>query len=213
MTAKGSRPARPRVAVADKSPVVRSGLADIITRDGRFELVEVVPGVMQLFELLARQPVDIAVIGWSFANATGSEVLARLKADQSSTRVIIYTGEQAGDVLRRAIRGGAWGFLSKSDEPEVLLETIASVSHGRLCLPYLDLATLSQHPLDVLTTRERELLTALANGWSNQQIAARIGISHNTVKYHLKNLYDKLGVANRAMAVALFVSVSREAKV
>jgi DNA-binding NarL/FixJ family response regulator len=86
------------------------------------------------------------------------------------------------------------------------LETISSVSHGRLCFPYLDMETLSKDPLDVLTTRERELLAALAHGWSNLQIAARIGISQNTVKYHLKNLYDKLGVNNRAMAVALFMS-------
>ena len=53
-------------------------------------------------------------------------------------------------------------------------------------------------------------LAALANGWTNLQIAARIGISANTVKYHLKNLYDKLGVNNRAMAVAMFMSVSRD---
>ncbi len=58
----------------------------------------------------------------------------------------------------------------------------------------------------MLTSRERELLAALANGWSNLQIASRIGISRNTVKYHLKNLYDKLGVNNRAMAVALYMS-------
>ena len=54
--------------------------------------------------------------------------------------------------------------------------------------------------------RERELLAALADGWSNLQIASRIGISRNTVKYHLKNLYDKLNVNNRAMAVALFMT-------
>jgi two-component system nitrate/nitrite response regulator NarP len=64
----------------------------------------------------------------------------------------------------------------------------------------------SKDPLEVLTVRERELLAALADGWSNLQIAARIGISRNTVKYHLKNLYDKLNVNNRAMAVALFMT-------
>jgi two-component system nitrate/nitrite response regulator NarP len=65
---------------------------------------------------------------------------------------------------------------------------------------------LSKDPLEALTVRERELLAALADGWSNLQIAARIGISRNTVKYHLKNLYDKLDVNNRAMAVALYMS-------
>ena len=65
---------------------------------------------------------------------------------------------------------------------------------------------LTTDPFAELTARERELLTALANGWTNLQIASRIGISRNTVKYHLKNLYDKLGVSNRAMAVALYMS-------
>ena len=73
-------------------------------------------------------------------------------------------------------------------------------------MPYIDLQTLTSDPLGELTARERELLVALANGWTNLQIASRIGISRNTVKYHLKNLYDKLGVSNRAMAVALYMS-------
>ncbi len=113
-------------------------------------------------------------------------------------------------MLRQAVKAGAWGFISKADDPSILLDTISTVSRGRLCLPYVDLQTINDDPLETLTTRERELLTALANGWSNLQIASRIGISRNTVKYHLKNLYDKLGVNNRAMAVALFMSGSRD---
>ena len=56
------------------------------------------------------------------------------------------------------------------------------------------------------------MLVALANGWTNLQIASRTGISRNTVKYHLKNLYDKLGVSNRAMAVALYISATMDAR-
>ena len=97
------------------------------------------------------------------------------------------------------------GIHFKKRRAAVLLETISSVSHGRVCFPYLDIEALSNDPLQVLTTRERELLAALADGWSNLQIASRIGISRNTVKYHLKNLYDKLNVNNRAMAVALYM--------
>jgi two-component system nitrate/nitrite response regulator NarP len=86
------------------------------------------------------------------------------------------------------------------------METISSVAKGRVSFPFVDIDALTHDPLDTLTLRERELLGALANGWSNLQIAARFGISRNTVKYHLKNLYDRLGVNNRAMAVALFMS-------
>ena len=79
-----------------------------------------------------------------------------------------------------------------------------------MSLPYIDIDLLNYDPLGVLTTRERELLAALANGWTNLQIAARTGITRNTVKYHLKNLYDKLGVSNRAMAVALYLSAPKD---
>jgi len=78
-----------------------------------------------------------------------------------------------------------------------------------MSLPYIDMQALTSDPLKELTARERELLAALGNGWTNLQIASRIGISLNTVKYHLKNLYDKLGVNNRAMAVALYMSVTQ----
>ena len=80
---------------------------------------------------------------------------------------------------------------------------------GRICIPYTVLSKISNTPFQQLTARETELLGMLANGWSNTQIASRTGISENTVKYHLKNLYDKLEVRNRAMAVALYAKERR----
>jgi two-component system nitrate/nitrite response regulator NarP len=196
----------PKIAIADKNPVIRTGLIDIIARDGRFEVVATVPTGGALLKLALEQSIDIAIIGWALPDISGGDVLSELKKRQSPIRVIVYTGEPGQDVLRRTIKGGAWGFISKSDEPPVLIETISSVARGRVCFPYVDIEALSRDPLEMLTVRERELLAALADGWTNQQIAARIGISRNTVKYHLKNLYDKLDVNNRAMAVALYMS-------
>ena len=199
-----------RVAIADKNPMVRAGLVDYIARDGRFEVVGVVANGGAFIGVCEERPVDIGVIGWALPDMTGADVLNVLKRRKCGTRVIVYTGEPGQSVLRQAVKDGAWGFISKSDEPSVLIDTIATVARGRLCLPYVDLQALDKDPLETLTARERELLQALANGWTNLQIAARIGISGNTVKYHLKNLYDKLGVKNRAMAVALFMSNARE---
>jgi two-component system nitrate/nitrite response regulator NarP len=199
---------RARVAVADKNPVMRAGLADLVRRDSRFELAGVVATGAAFLELCSEHDIDVGVIGWSLADMNGGEVLAALKKRQEPVRGIIYTGEPVQQVLHPTIRAGGWGFVSKSDESAVLLDAIAAVARGRLSFPYVDIERITADPLDILTTRERELLGALAQGWSNQQIAARIGISRNTVKYHLKNLYDKLGVANRAMAVALYVSLA-----
>ena len=197
---------RRNIAIVDKNPVVRTGLVDIIARDGRFTVVAAVSTGAAFLGLLEAHKIEIVILGWALPDMTGGDVLAELKKRRADVRTIVYTGEPGVDVLRRTIKAGAWGFMSKSDEPEVLVETISSVSHGRVSFPYVDIEAAAKDPLDVLTVRERELLAALADGWSNLQIAARIGISRNTVKYHLKNLYDKLNVNNRAMAVALFMA-------
>jgi two-component system nitrate/nitrite response regulator NarP len=203
---------RPKVVIVDKNPVVRSGLQDFIMRDGRFEVVGTQPTGAAFLTFAEQHQADIAIIGWSLPDMTGAEVLGTLKRRNALTRVIVYTGEPGKDVLRQSIRLGAWGFISKSDEPVVLLDAVAAVARGRMSLPYVDLQTLTHDPLGELTARERELLVALANGWTNLQIASRIGISRNTVKYHLKNLYDKLGVSNRAMAVALYMQATTDAR-
>jgi len=201
--------AKIEVTIADQNPVVRAGLEALIERDGRFKVCGVHANGEALIGALKAKPVEIAVVGWTLPDMTGGAVLQRVKHEKWQTRIVIYTGERSSEVLRQAIKGGAWGFVSKTEDPQVLLEAVVSVARGRLSLPYVDIDLLNHDPLEGLTARERELLAALANGWTNLQIAARTGISRNTVKYHLKNLYDKLGVSNRAMAVALHVSVNR----
>ncbi len=202
-------PPRIEVAIADQNPVVRAGLEALVARDGRFVVSGLHGSGRALLEALAKKPTEVVIIGWALPDMTGGEILARVRQEKWQTRVIVYTGERSSDVLRQAIKGGAWGFVSKSEEPQVLLEAVVAVARGRLSLPYVDIELLNHDPLEGLTSRERELLAALSNGWTNLQIASRIGISRNTVKYHLKNLYDKLGVSNRAMAVALHMSVTR----
>lgn len=203
-----AQPAAPRlpVAVAERNAVVRAGLLDYITKDGRFNVVAAVDSGNALVELCDKYRPLIAIAGWSLNEMTAADVLGIVRRRQLPARIVIYCSDDNSDVLRHAARGGAWGFVSRNDDPEVLLETLASVARGRLSLPYVDIERLTSDPIEQLTKRERELLGALAHGWTNLQIGSRFGISGNTVKYHLKNLYDKLGVRNRAMAVALYMS-------
>lgn len=197
---------RPRLIIADKNPVVRAGLQDFLSRDGRYDVAPAVDTGNALIDLCQSQRVCIGVVGWQLPDMSVVDLLEVVKRRQLAVRIIVYASESNPDTLRQAVRAGAWGFISKNEDPALLLDTIATVSHGRLCLPYVDIERLSSDPIDLLTKREKELLGALAQGWTNLQIGARFGISGNTVKYHLKNLYDKLGVKNRAMAVALYMS-------
>jgi two-component system nitrate/nitrite response regulator NarP len=83
---------------------------------------------------------------------------------------------------------------------------VVTVAHGNMVFPRIDVTKLYDDPIDQLTERELQLLAELAEGASNAGIARRMGISANTVKFHLKNLYDKLGVDNRVQAIAYYVS-------
>lgn len=210
LTARSRASTRTQVVIADKNPVVRAGLKDYLQSDGRFQVLGAVATGNEFLSMCEADRISVGIIGWSMPDMTGADVLAAVKRRQLATRVVVYTGDGSPSVLRQAIKDGAWGFTLKSDDPDLLIETLVSVSRGRLSLPYVDIASLTDDPLEQLTQRERQLLGALANGLTNEQIAARIGISHNTVKYHLKNLYDKLGVRNRAMAVALYMTIPEE---
>lgn len=194
------------VVIADKNPVVQAGLRKYVESNESYRIVDVISNGAGFIKACVNTRVDIGVIGWSLPDMTGGEVLSVIKKRKLPTRIVVYTGESSPSVLRKTIKMGAWGFVSKGDDPSILMDAIASVAIGRLSLPFVDIDTLTHDPLDALTARERELLAVLAKGWTNEQIASRIGISHNTVKYHLKNLYEKLNVNNRAMAVALFMS-------
>ena len=194
------------IVIADKNPVVQAGLREVVRGNNRYKVIDVVGDGAGFIKACAGAKVEIGIIGWALPDMSGGDVLAVLKQQKLPTRVIIYTGDNSPVVLRKTVKAGAWGFVYKGDDPSVLMETLSSVARGRLSLPFVDIDALTHDPLDALTARERELLGVLAKGWTNEQIASRIGISHNTVKYHLKNLYEKLSVKNRAMAVALYMS-------
>ena len=120
-------------------------------------------------------------------------------------KIIVYTSNVAPDVPRQVMRLGGAGFCQKSESPERLIETILAVSEGRMVFPFMDMSKPGNDPFGLLTGREQELLIALSEGSTNIQIASELNISLNTVKFHLKNLYSKLNVKNRAQAVASYL--------
>jgi two-component system nitrate/nitrite response regulator NarP len=82
----------------------------------------------------------------------------------------------------------------------------ATVAKGRMVFPYVDVRSLKRDPRESLTEREKTMLAALARGRTNTELAADLGISINTVKFHLRNLYEKLGLRNRSQAIAFYYS-------
>ncbi len=194
------------VVVADKSPLVRAGLRGLLGEDERFELVADVENGEQFLSLVGHQPFQVGIVGWVMPGLGGRGVLDGLRDHPSAPRVVIYTGDPGADIPRETMRLGGAGFCSKSEPPSQLLDSVARVANGQMIFPFIDIRGLHSYPLSSLTPREHELLAALSEGNSNAQLAARFEISIQTVKFHLKNVYEKLGIGNRAQAVALYVS-------
>lgn len=194
------------VFVADKSSLVRAGLQGLLNEDNRFELVGLAENGADFIDVLDRQQFQVAVIGWVMPTMDGRSVLESLRERPGAPRIVIYTGHANTDLPRQVMRLGGAGFCWKSEPPSQLLDTVAAVAGGQMIFPYVDVRGLDSPPLASLTPRERELLAALSEGRSNAQLAAHFEISLQTVKFHLKNVYGKLGIANRAQAVALYVS-------
>jgi two-component system nitrate/nitrite response regulator NarP len=197
------------VVVADKSPLVRAGLQGLLTEDERFEFVGSAEDGEQFLALVDQQPFQIGIVGWVMPGIGGRGVLDQLRDRPNAPRIVVYTGDPSSDIPRQAMRLGGAGFCSKSEPPSQLLDSVARVATGQMIFPFVDVRGLHNCPLSSLTPRERELLAALSEGNSNAQLAARFEISVQTVKFHLKNVYEKLGIGNRAQAVALYVSENR----
>lgn len=199
-----------KIVVADKNPLVLKGLESLFQEDEKFEIAGKAKTGPEFLALTSKLEFDIGVIGWEMPGLDGRAILEALSELETSPRIIIYTGVQNARVIREAMLYGAAGFCAKGETTEKLMTTVKSVAAGQMVFPYFDLKILQSDPWESLTRRELDLLDYLRTGLTNQQIATSLGISVNTVKFHLKNLFHKLEVKNRAQAVA--VSLSRKHK-
>lgn len=194
------------VILADKNPLVLKGIRQLLSRDARFRLAATVADGKRFLAEIRKRKFDVAVIGWEMPHADGRAVLEALRMIEGAPPVIVYTGTTGASLPLQVMQLGGAGFLSKSEPAEQLLNTLAEVAAGRMVFPYIDMRRLKLDPAAELTARERELLAALVSGASNRKLAQHFGVSLHTVKFHLKNVYAKLNVANRAQAVAYFLS-------
>lgn len=201
------RPSYPiDVAVVDKNPLIVRGLRMMFAEDGRLNVVATASDGERFMDALGRFHFDVVICGWIMPYCGGREVLERLAKRPNAPKVIIYTGDPNPEAPRIAMRLGAAGFFSKTEPPENLIDVVDAVARGSMIFPFIPLNGEDKNPLRTLTPRERELLAMLAQGLTNFEIAGKLKVSPNTVKFHLRNLYDKLQIRNRAEAVAMHLS-------
>lgn len=192
--------------LADPNPLMLQALSEIFERDRRFSLVATAKSAEGFLEACLRAPVPVGVIDWTLPQLGAERLLTILREQAKPPRIVVYASPGDPDIARRALAAGAAGFCTRDTPPEQLLDIAATVAAGRMVFPFLDVRGLKRDPREDLTAREKTMLAALARGRTNTELAAELGISINTVKFHLRNLYEKLGFRNRAQAIAFYYS-------
>jgi len=193
------------VMLADGNPLVLSALSEIIDRDPRFSLVATAATAEGFLGTVMRVPVQIGIIDWNLPALGGAKLIEVLRDQVNAPRIVVYA-EDTGDLPRLAMTAGAAAFAPRSSDAETLLETCVDVAAGKMVFPFLDVRELQSDPIHQLSRKERAMLEALSKGLTNRELSKELGITVNTVKFHLSNLFEKLSVKNRAQAIAFYYS-------
>jgi len=194
-----------KVGIADKSPLMQTALRTLLSEDARFEVAGACKNAEEFLAQVGKVAMDVAVVGWVIAPGDARFILDHLRTRHKAPRIVVYSGIESETVPAHVMAHGGAAFVSKNEQPEYLLDTVAEVARGRMVFPYVDVSRINANPLSTLTKRELEILSSLAAGRTNKEIAAEKGVSANTVKYHIRNLFEKLGVSNRGQAIALYL--------
>jgi two-component system nitrate/nitrite response regulator NarL len=201
--------ARTRVLIADDHPLVRDALADAIRHRPDLELVAAVASGREALEQAGHLRPDIAVLDLRMGDLDGRKVLHAIVRDAIPTRVLFLSSSTDSAVVYDVLAEGAGGYLDKGASATEICDAIAAVARGETVLsPTLEVGVLQQIRVRAsvqgprLTAREGEILGLIAQGVSGPEIGRRLFIAPSTVKTHMGNLYEKLGVSERAAAVA-----------
>lgn len=207
-----------RILLIDDHTLFRAGLCDLLTRR-KIEVVASVGSGSEGVEIASNEELDIVLLDMRMPEMDGISVLKKLKALKADLPVAMLTTSSDESDLVGALRNGAQGYLLKDMEPDELVVALQDIIAGKTVVapdlaPVLARAVQGDNkgkpeekedPFAVLTPREFEILTLLAEGQSNKVIARNLGISDGTVKLHVKAILRKLNISSRIIAAVMAV--------
>ena len=195
---------RHRVLIADDHPVVRAGLAAVITQEPDLEIVAQAEDGERAVALFREHQPDIVLMDLRMPQVGGVEAIDRITAEFPGARILALTTYEGDADIRRALRAWARGYLLKDMLLSDVITAIRTVLRGERVIPAAVATRLAEFPeRSDLTERELEVLHLVGRGLSNKEVAKVIGRMDETVKIHLKNIFAKLGVADRTEAVTV----------
>jgi len=212
-----------RIVVADDHPIFRDGLCKLLALEEDFEVVAQAQDGRQVLEVLQQLEPDILLLDLKMPGLDGLGTLQRLQAVKNRTRVIVLTASDDKNEFVQAMRLGTSGIVLKQTATELLIKSIRKVHAGEIWLdshttaavirqfvaadetppPLAPASPGRERERSPLSQREREIVALVAQGFKNKEMAEKMFISEQTVKNHLHNIFDKLGVSDR-LELALY---------
>ena len=194
---------RIRVMIVDDHAVVLEGLRTVVESQRDMQVVAEAAGSEDVVALFAGTQPDVVIVDLRLRNGSGVEAIRALRSIYPGSRIVVLSNYSSEEHVFRAIAAGAHGYVVKDEDPSHILVALRAVREGRRYLSPEASSSLADHvDRSSLTPREEEVLTLLARGERNRDIADILGISEETVKGHVKNILGKLGVRDRAHATS-----------
>jgi DNA-binding NarL/FixJ family response regulator len=198
-----------RLVVVDDHALFRRGLVGLLEEMSGFRVVGQASDGIQALDIIADTHPDLVLLDLNMPNMDGIAALREIRARKLAVKVLMLTISQNDADLLEAIRAGADGYLLKSTEPEDLRRSLVRVAEGQGALSPEVTSTVMralsrfsiEEPANLLSDRELEVLDCMFEGLTTMQIGSRLFISENTVKTHVRHIFEKLDVSNRAEAV------------
>jgi DNA-binding NarL/FixJ family response regulator len=201
---KMSKVAQIRVLSVDDHPLLREGLAAIINNEDDMELVGQASNAQEAIQEYRKHTPDVTLMDLRLPGKSGIDTMVAVRAEFPEARVIMLTTFEGDVEIQRALEAGARAYILKSMPPKELVEVIRQVHAGKKRIPSQVAAQLAEHLSDEpLTAREIEVLSQIAGGNRNRDIAEKLFITEETVKVHIKHIMEKLGASDRTQAVAI----------
>jgi two-component system nitrate/nitrite response regulator NarL len=197
------------VVVVDDHPFFRDGVARGLTQSGRIRVLGEAEDGRQALEVIAREQPEVALVDYQMPDMDGIAVVRALKRDDSPTRVLLLSALTDSAIVFQALEEGASGYLAKDSSRAEIVDAVIRVAKGDTVVPpsltvglVEQIRLRSQPDALVLSERERQIVQGFARGLSIPQLAEELFIGTSTVKTYAQRLYEKLGVSDRAAAVA-----------
>ncbi|MFN6962282.1 MAG: LuxR C-terminal-related transcriptional regulator [Pyrinomonadaceae bacterium] len=190
-----------RLLLIENQPLTRLGVRAVIERESDIELAGEADDAADGFDLFKQINPDVTILGLRFPDSCAIDDLDNYFIERPKARVIVLA-EHAGDAeISRALKKGAAGYICKDVTPEDLIKAVRTVAAGKKFIPD-DIARLLSENIhqEELTPAEQTVLRMIVGGMSNKEIGFALDISENTVKTHVKNIFEKIGVSDRTSA-------------